>query len=196
MDTTLVPENADRISVIELTDAANSIKEIYYADGKGSILSYDPARSALLSIVVFTALSLFLYRRPMNNPGGWIFLFCLSGFIASASLVTFIYRARHYFRWKRRVNTYLKELARHEKQTLQLNAHSFELTNPIESIIERWKNITKVSIFPTHVTLDSDTGSNYIFPAKCMKPAEYETLTKIIREKMNEVLGQALPPLI
>jgi hypothetical protein len=101
-------------------------------------------------------------------------------------LFIFSIRAKEYFRWKRGVDTYLKRLSKYEKQYLNLNSYSFELVNEDETVIEKWKNIRKVSITPTHIMLNSETGALYLFPAKSMEALKYEELTAFLRQKMKD----------
>jgi hypothetical protein len=79
----------------------------------------------------------------------------------------------------------LKEMAKFETQSLNINDQSFELINGDQVEIEKWHGIKKASITSTYIFLTSESGSNYIFPAKSMDPADYEMLKDFIGRKMK-----------
>jgi MFS family permease len=171
---------------VELTNGMLSIKELYFIEGRGSIFSYKHTKTVLLATLIFLLLSGLFYLLSYSDKIVWIFLFCVALIVAIFCLFIFSIRAIKYFRWKEGVNEYLKKLSKYEKQYLNLNSHSFELINEDETVIEKWRNIRKASILPTHITLNSETGALYLFPAKSMEASKYEELKAFLRQKMKD----------
>jgi hypothetical protein len=186
MDTLAGTVNPGSIFCIELTNGFQSIKEIYFANGNGSVFTYRQTKTALLAALAFAVLSGFFYLLSFTNQVVWIFLLDLSVWAVVGFILVFSFRAEKYFKWKKGVRTYLKELSKYDKQYLNLTELSFELINTDETIIEKWKNISKVSISPTHIKLNSESGSNYLFPAKSMEASKYEKLKEFISRKMKD----------
>ncbi|MDO6435704.1 hypothetical protein Q4E93_34135 [Flavitalea sp. BT771] len=177
---------SDTVSSIKLTNGAQSIKEIYFADGKGSIFSYKPTKALLIAAIIFTVLSGVFYLLYFSYQVAWAFFFCATAVAVVYCLYLFSIRAKQYIQWKNGVNLYLKEVAQYEKQYLNLKLHSFEVVNDDETIIEKWSNIRRVSISPIRILLNSESGSEYLFPSKSMEAAEYDELKKFIRQKIND----------
>ena len=186
MDNSAGVTSSDTILSIELTNGAKSIKELYYANGNGSVFTYKPTKKALLGTLIFALLSGLFYLLSFSNQVAWIFLLVLALGGVVVYLLIFSYRAKYYFEWKRGASTYLKQVSKYDKQLLTLNTHSFELTNEDETVIEKWNNIRKISISSTHIMLNSESGPQYLFPARSMEAPKYETLKEFIRQKMND----------
>jgi ABC-type multidrug transport system fused ATPase/permease subunit len=178
--------NPDTLFSIELTNGMQSIKDLYFIEGRGSIFSYKHTKTVLLATLIFVLLSGLFYLLSYSDKIVWIFLFCMAVMIVVICLFIFSIRAKKYFRWKKWVNAYLKELSKYEKQYLNLNSHSFEVVNEDETVIEKWNNIRKVSISHTHITLNSETGALYLLPAKSMEASKYEELKEFIRQRMKD----------
>jgi len=86
----------------------------------------------------------------------------------------------------------LKGLAKVEKQMLTVSDQSFEMINGDETVIEKWETIKKTSISPTFIFLASEFQSQYIFPAKSMKPEEFQMLKEFVEAKMK-ISSPAIP---
>lgn len=186
MEPSVESANPDTLFSIELTDGMQSIKDLYFIEGRGSIFSYKHTKTVILTTFIFVLLSGLFYLLSYSDKVVWIFLFCMTVMIVVICLFVFYLRAKKYFQWKKGVNAYLKELSKYEKQYLNLNSHSFEVVNEDETVIEKWKNIRKASISHTHITLNSETGALYLFPAKSMEASKYEKLKEFIRQKMKD----------
>jgi len=162
------------------------MQEIYYANGRDSVLSDERTKPVLLGVIIFSLLSVVLYFFSFSNNVTWVVLFSLAVLADVAFLLFFSYRARIYFQWKKGVNSYLKELSKYGKYSLNLNAYTFELINGDKTEVEKWKNIKKATFLSTYIQLESESGSRYVFPAKSIEPSKYEALKEFIRRKMND----------
>jgi hypothetical protein len=185
MDSSIQPTEADPFVSIELTDARESIKELYYTQGRGSIFSYKKTKRPLIAMVSFAVLSGFGYFLSFSNQIGWVVLLVLSVFFLAGSLFIFSVKARQYFQWKSKITVYTDWLSNYGTVSLRLRAHTFELIFDDDSTIENWRNLKKASILSTHIQLNCDSGSQYLFPARCMGPENYELLKQFIWDKMN-----------
>jgi hypothetical protein len=185
MDNSAEAAGPDTILSIELTNGAKSIKEIYYANGNGSVFTNKPTKKALLGTLIFTLLSGLFYLLSFSNQVAWIFLLVLALGGVVVYLLIFSYRAKYYFKWREGVSAHLKQVSKYDKQFLTLNDHSFELTNKDKTVIEKWKNVRKAFLSSTHMMLNCESGSQYLFPAGSMEAAKYEALKEFVRQKMN-----------
>ena len=177
--------DAGQSLTIQLTNGAQAVREIYFADGRRNVLSYNLTRGPLMRAVLFAGLSALFYLLSFSNQVSWIFLLYLSmlGFVTFA--VAFTYRANKYFEWKRSVNKYLKEIASHKEWSLTLRGQTFEVVNENATSIEKWQNIKKASLSATRVILTSESGDQYLFPAKAMDEKDYEALSLFVKEKVK-----------
>lgn len=188
MEPSVESANPDTFFSIELTNGMHAVKELYFIEGRGSIFSYKQTKTVLVATFIFILLSGLFYLLSYSDKIIWIFLFCMAVMIVFVCLFIFSIRAKKYFRWKKGVNAYLKELSKYEKQYLNLNSHSFEVVNEDETVIEieKWNNIRKASISHTHISLNSESGALYLFPSKSMEASKYEELKEFIRQKMKD----------
>jgi c-di-AMP phosphodiesterase-like protein len=176
----------DTVFSIELTNGMQSIKELYFTRGRGSVFSYKHTKAVLLTSFIFILFSGLFYLLSFSNKIEWVVLFSLTNMVVVVCLIIFSMRARKYFKWKNSVNEYLRQLSKYEKQYLNLNSQCFEVVNEDETVIEKWKNIRKASISPTHITLNSETGTIYLFPAKAMGESKYAELKDFILKKLKD----------
>jgi hypothetical protein len=192
MDTAAEAVKPDPLISIEMTNAMQSVKEIYYADGKGSVFTNRNTKRSLIWTLLFLILAGLLYLFSFSDRVALIFLFVVASGAFLISLWFFFFRAKAYFQWKDRVESMLKGLAKVEKQTLTVSDQSFELINGDEVVIERWETVKKTSINPTFIFLASEFQSQYIFPAKSMKPEEFQMLKEFVEAKMK-ISSPAIP---
>lgn len=178
--------SAQPLLSIELTNGVESIREFYFADGRESIFTYKPTRASFLTAVLLSVFTGVFYGQA-SGPNS-IFIAVALGLGSVISWILFTSRALKYGKWKSRVVRYIHSVGMHEKWQLKVFPYSFEVINPSETSIERWKNIKKASFRPVAISMRSDSGANYLFPAKSMTPAEYESLNGFIKEKMHEIL--------
>ena len=171
---------------IELINGMEAIRELYYSGGRGSIFTYKPTRTVLVTSSIFILLSGICYLFSLSNKVEWVVLFVVNVIMALFFLFRFSQVAKKYFQWMKGVDEYLKKLSKYEKQTLTLYHNSFELSNSDETVIEKWTNIRKTSFLSSHITLNSATGTLYLFPAKSMKDSEYEYLKEFIGLRMKD----------
>lgn len=170
---------------IELTNGVESIRELYFTNGKGSIFTYKPTRRPFLAAVILSVFAAVFYTNA--SGADTIFIFVILGLGAIVYWILFAWRALQYGKWKSRVDRYIQSVGMHEKWQLKVFPYSFEIINPSETSIEKWKNIEKTTFHSAYITMRSDSA-NYLFPAKAMSPAEYASLIGFIKEKMHELL--------
>jgi len=185
MDTVDVAVNAEPLIFIELTNALHSVRAIYYTDGKGSLFTYKPTRNSLLILAVLLLLICPLYLLSLSDSISLVVLMVITVIIAIFYLVVFLIRARNYLIWRRNVEDMLQKMAKCEKYSLKLFPNTLEVTRDEEMILEKWDNLTKVSIFDNYILLDWVSGAWYIFPAASMEDAQFARLKEIVHEKMN-----------
>jgi hypothetical protein len=175
---------------IELSNGAASLKEIYYANGKGKIFSYPPTRDTIRMAVGLGVTAQFFYFLSLSNKIGFVVCFALALIAAIVYLAAFLWRANKYLKWKKGVDAYLRRVDELGNQQLRLTTLTFELINKKETVIEKWSAIKKVRITPALISLYSESGENYMFPAKAMDQSNYQLLQDFIRQRMHS--GQAI----
>jgi hypothetical protein len=183
----LIAESPDpsRTNAIELSNGASSLKEIYYANGKGKIFSYPPTRDTIRMAFGLGVTAQFFYFLSSSNKIGFVVCFALALIAATIYLAAFLWRANKFLKWKKGVDTYLHQVDELGNQQLSLTPLTFELINKKETVIEKWSAIKKVSITPTLITMNSESGTNYMFPAKAMNQSDYQFLQDFIRQRIH-----------
>ena len=185
MDLVAEPPDPRIAYTIELSNGASSLKEIYYANGRGKILSYPPTRNTIRMVGGLAVTSQFFYLLSSSNKIGFVVCFTVTLIAAIVYLAAFLWRANKYLKWKKGVENYLRQVDELGNQQLSLNPLTFELINKKEMVIEKWSAIKKVSITPALITLNSESGSTYLFPAKAMAQSNYQLLQDFIRKRMH-----------
>jgi YcxB-like protein len=175
---------------IELSNGAASLKEIYYANGKGKIFSYPPNRDTIRMAVGLGVTSQFFYFLSSSNKIGFVVCFALALIAATIYLGAFLWRANKYLKWKKGVDAYLRLVDELGNQQLRLTTLTFELINKKETVIEKWSNIKKVHITPACIYLFIQSGESYMFPGKAMDQSDYQLLQGFIRQGMHS--GQVI----
>ena len=185
MDVAAESTTPDNTYSIELSNGPSAFKEIYYAHGRGNIFTYPHTGNPIRVVAVSIMASEFFYLSASSHQGAYIVGFAISLLVATVYLGVFLLRAPSYFEWKRGVKTYLRKLEEIGNHQLKLNPLTFELINKKETVIEKWSSIKKVSLTPELITLNSESGSPYMFPAKTMDPSNYQVLQDFIRKQMH-----------
>ena len=175
---------------IALSKGAASLKEIYYANGKGKIFSYPPTRDTIRMAVGLGVTAQFFYFLSSSNKIGFVVCFALALLAATVYLAAFLWRAIKYLKWKKGVDAYLRQVDECGNQQLSLNPLTFELISKKETVIEKWSSIKKVRITPACIYLYIQSGQSYMFPAKAMALSDYQLLKDFVRQRMHS--GQAI----
>ncbi len=166
---------------IELTFRENDFKEIYYSKGKENIFVYAPTKKILFRLfclLIFTAAIYFLSLK--YSIFSWLLFLCFLSIILLA--IQFYNYAPTYYSWKKEVDNYLKELSHKKNFKLIIKEHSFDYVAAEETIIEKWANISSSKIRNDYISMLSNSGERYLFPAKSMTKANYEKLIELIKE--------------
>src|SRR4030095_6093092 len=172
---------------IELKDGYNTLKDIYYRDGKGSIFTFRWTKMPIIISSIFVPLSATFYFVSLLYPDiGWIFLMTICSLIAFVGLIFIVIRGKRYLIWKISVTKYLKGIRKYETYWLTLTDQTFEIRNIDETKIERWENIKSVSIFKDQIILYSSIISTYTLPEKSMSPGQFADLSSFIIQRMND----------
>jgi len=141
---------------IELTDGAESIRKLYYAEGRGRILTFKPTKQLLRYTLLFALLSESFYLISLKSDQiSLVVLFVLSTLATLTLVMVFLRHAGKYFKWKK-------------------------------FVIEKWSNFKRATLAPTHIFLFGDNAQNYLFPANAMEPSQYEAITQLARLGMGQ----------
>lgn len=168
---------------IQLTYNPDYFREIYYKNGQGSILTYKPVRKFIIAIVALTIATVIIYFLSYKFPGiSWLIVVGLVAIFIKVAYA--IIPITTYAKWKTNIETYLKEVSQYKSYSLAVTAHTIEVALDSKISIEKWDNIKSANIENDHIILRGDTS--YIFPARTMKPEEFEKLKEICKMKMKQ----------
>jgi hypothetical protein len=168
---------------IELINLAQSMKEVYFNEGQGSVFTNGKTRNQLRWTIVLMVLSTIFYFISRHiDQVAYVVIFTISGYFAVFSFIWFLLKARKYFQWKTAVNTMIRDARSFQKISLNVKSSGFAATYDEQVVIEKWENFNRVTIGPTYIYL-AQKEANYFFPANSMKESEYEALTQIVRSK-------------
>jgi hypothetical protein len=171
---------------IELKNGYEALKEIYFQDGKASILTYKWTKTPIVVSSLFVLLSLTFFFVALVYPEtGWIFLMTICALIALTGIVFCGIRIKKFTSWRNSIQSYLESIRKYEYYSLTLSAHTFELSNSDETFIEKWENIRSVSIRHEFISIKS-TDHSYILPEKSMTADEYVEVQNYIKQRMND----------
>lgn len=161
------------------------IKEIYYRNGQGSMLTYQPTRKVLtllLIILLLTVITFFVtYQSPVLR---WVttvgvIALLVAGIKSSKVIGT-------YLKWKKQTEVFVSSLTRYNSYSIRVTLNAFEMKMDDNSYIEKWNNIRSFEITDSYIVLYKTTDSTYLLPAKAMRQHEYESLKDFIK---NNVLA-------
>ncbi|HEV9038798.1 MAG TPA: hypothetical protein VGQ51_19310 [Puia sp.] len=172
---------------IELTDGAESIRKLYYAEGRGRILTFKPTKQLLRYTLLFALLSESFYLISLKSDQiSLVVLFVLSTLATLTLVMVFLRHAGKYFKWKKSVKAMIKQADSYKKVSLIVNAQGFEARYDETVVIEKWSNFKRATLAPTHIFLFGDNAQNYLFPANAMEPSQYEAITQLARLGMGQ----------
>lgn len=168
---------------ITLTFNPDHFREMYYHDGKGSILKYKPTQNAILYCLLTALITFGIYLAAFRRPDmSWLIVLG-----AVAFLFTIVYAIAvitQYLKWKSSVEDFLKDIAQYKSHQLKLTSAAFELIQDSTITIEKWENIKSVQINDTCIMPLKSDGPAFILPAKSMNPEEFIKLKNFIVDKM------------
>lgn len=176
--------NSDTLISIELTNGAQSIKDLYFNEGKGSIFTYQKTRIPLQWAVVFVIIAVLFYFLSLSfDQVPYVFLFTISSLAGLVILIRFVLNAAKYFKWKKGVNVMIKTTAGFKKVALNVKSNGFEAIYDDQVVIEKWTNFNRATVSSTYIYL-FQKDADYLFPASSMQQSEYEALSQIVRDQI------------
>ena len=176
--------NPDTLFSIELTNGAQSIRDLYFKEGRGSLFTFKGTRILLqltLAAILFSAI--FYFLSFSSDQVSLVVIFVLANLAALTFLLGFVRNAIKYLKWKKAVNNMIKKAGSYRKVLLNVKSAGFEAIYDEQVVIEKWSNFQRATIEPTHIYL-SQEGASYFFPARSMQPAEYEALAQTVRSNV------------
>jgi len=179
---------------IQLKNARKALRELYYCDGRQNVLAYSRTRQPLLLLTTLIFLTGVYYLFAFSERVDYIVFFTL--FLLS-TIICFFHTCRRvgqYLKWRRGVDEFIRETSKHKKWTLIANTETLELITDEERTIEKWIGFTKVRLSNKSIILTSLDQARYVFPAASMEPAEFQRLTAIVRERLNQPQTSDEPP--
>lgn len=167
---------------ISITNYIENIRQLYFKEGKGNLMTYKPIRYYFLyfSLLVMVIVT-FLFVAINSNK--YIFVTALGCLLTLGYLVFIMVQIFKYFRWKKSVESYLEGLKEFNKAEILLNENSFELLSANSSLIEKWSDVREIKCFNDHISFQIREVSQYIFPAASMSNQEFQVLVTFIKEK-------------
>ncbi len=159
--------------VITLNYNRKYIEEIYFKGNQGSIFLNPELKQLIkifcISLVLF--LSTIIYSL-LTNKGAWlIVVFSVTTF---ATLILYSYKASKVLKWRQEINTFIKQIELYKSHKLVISDLYFSLTQDQKETVQKWSAITQFEINDDYLMLTSNV--QYLFPSKCMLPAEYSIL--------------------
>ncbi len=108
MEPSVESAKPDILFSIELTNGMQSIKELYFIEGRGSIFSHKHTKAVLLATFIFILLSGLFYLLSYSDKIVWIFLFCMAVMARGRLLIYFFYKGKRIFPMEKRGQRILK----------------------------------------------------------------------------------------
>ena len=168
--------------LIDLTFRESDFTEIYYLNGNKNIFAYSSIKKISFRILLLAIASTVIYFFSINFPIlSWLLIIGI--IVIGISISRFFVLGFRYYSRKNRIDKYLKELSGIQYFRLILKGNSFESIQDSETKIEKWGNIRLSTIGDKYIWINSSSGDKYLFPAKSMKPEEFERLKELIKDK-------------
>lgn len=167
---------------IAISNYIESIRQLYFKEGKGKLITYKPIRYhffyfSLLTLVIIA----FLFVAINSNK--YIFVTALGCLLTLGYLVFIMVQIFNYFKWKTSVESYLENLKEFNESEILLTENSFELLSANSSFIEKWSDVREVKSFNDHISFQIREVSQYIFPAASMSNQEFQELVAFVKDK-------------
>lgn len=171
---------------IELKDGYEAVKAIYYKHGLESIFTYRGTKLLVRSTILLAILSVIFYLVSLIFSGmGWIALMAICSILTIIVSVFSIIYIIKYLKRKKAIDKYLDQIRKQGSEWLTLTKHHIKMSNRESTSIEKWAEITYVSIQKDYITLKSDNPSSYIFPEKSMGPHQFALMIEFIKQRME-----------
>jgi hypothetical protein len=171
--------------VIELALRRQDFKDLYYTKKDETIFRWRGTKIILASLVILILFTVAIYYLSFENP-----MLSWALFVFPIGLVIIIFwaysNARIYYKWKIPIERYLKELPVNDSCKLVLGNNIFEFIQPNQSVIQKWADIKTMNFLPGYISMITQTGERYLFPAASMTADDFQILGNFIRNKMKD----------
>lgn len=159
------------------------IKEIYYRNGQGSMLTYKPTRKVVIVLLVILLLTAIMYFFTYQSPVlRWIPILGIIALVVAAIKGSKV--IGDYQKWKKQTEKYLEDLGRYSSYSIRVTLNAFEMLMDESTFIEKWENIRSLEINDSYIVLYKTADSTYLLPARSMRQNEFESLKDFIRNKI------------
>lgn len=159
------------------------IKEIYYRNGQGSMLTYKPTRKVLTVLLIILLLTAIMYFFTYQSPVlRWIPILGIIALVVAGIKGSKV--IGDYQKWKKQTEKYLEDIGRYNSYSIRLTLNAFEMLMDENTFIEKWENIRSLEINDTYIVLYKTADSTYLLPARSMRQHEFESLKDFIRNKI------------
>ena len=169
---------------IKLTFNPDHFREMYYQDGKGSILKHKPTKKAILYCFLTALITFGIYFASFKRPDiSWLIV--LGAIILLCTGVYAVSVIAQHLKWKRSIEKFIKDIAQYKSHQLKLTSAAMELIQDSTISIEKWENIKSAQIKDDYIMLLNSNEPLFIFPAKSMDPEEFYKLKDFIINKIT-----------
>ncbi len=169
---------------ISLSNYTDNIYNLYYVDGKGSLITFKPIRKQVFYFLLLLLLVGTYWFLAMKSNEYVVFA-VMGGFALLVYLLAIIYQSTKYLKWKKTVEDYVNGLKKFHTSEILVYDNSFELKSTSESLFEKWDDLKEVKFFEDHISFLNGSGSAYIFPAESMTKQEFHSLCEFIKDKIK-----------
>ena len=175
-------------TIIRLEFRVKDFREVYYRKGRGNIFVSPKTRLNSWLTILFVAAAIAFYFLSVRSGGMALVVPLVLCIIATVFLfIQLLVNIVSHFQWKRAIDSYLREAAAYQSNSIVVNESCIEFINDSEINTEHWHALKAVNIQPSFISM---TGSmtNYLLPAKSMQPDEFSFLTGAIKEKVGDAV--------
>jgi hypothetical protein len=170
--------------IIELTFNPEHFRELYYSDNGRTIFTDKNSKKGLI-FTIATALGILItYYASMEN-GGISFLIVFFCMIFIPSVIYTTNKITKFLKFKSSIDKYMTELSKIKRHSIRLTENAIELTQDSTITINKWESISSAKVEHNVITMFNQTTPLFFFPAKSMQQKDFETLSEIIRRKIN-----------
>lgn len=171
---------------IQLKTDRQIYHDLYFRDSYATFPLYakNHIRAAIASglLVVIVGIA-----EIQNHSDVALYIFAGAALLLLIFLIRLLKKWRLYAKWKKPLDAYINTIAGYRSYVLDVSEVSVEHIINGASFIEKWDRFTQCSILPDYVAIgDAATPNKYLFPAKAMRPNEYEQLKLFVRSMIDK----------
>jgi hypothetical protein len=172
--------------IIEIKYSRSDFEEIYYRNGddKTFLNSHLKNERNTFIVVSFGFILTLIYCLSFNENYS---ILIFTGLLLCFVFFDWYQKASHWIKWKNDIKLYLDNLDKIRKTKIVLSKYAFSVVQDKKETIEKWTEFKRAEIEDNFISLTSNT-TTYLIPKKSMTTEEFEFLSAMFAERINNEL--------